>query len=240
MTYDTKDEVEKALIVEAERLLPSLMEEIVTPWVAKTVAEILAGRVTSAGPTRSGGSVQVRYRLGERAAASSHEITSLRDQNMDFLHAGQMVVRMLTPFMESVLRTDVVQRHVRNRLSACLSVFFQKSPHLIAKSSTAPSGTSQYRGDIHRVSYDKSVLDYSAMVMAAHGVQEKLHEMVGEAAAMAAKVPYHLFSSSKDRLHHATMKARLLKAMKKALAAGITDAELEEIKNQAIIYQVMA
>lgn len=218
---------------EASRLLGLLMPSNVLPWLERTAGEILAGRVLSAGPTRSGERVQVRVRLGTRLAASSHRLARLRDQDMDFFPPDVMVRTITTEFIECITKTQDIEHSLREVLRKDLSTFYHSLPEEVREGSS--------RSDPWRTA-EEAVrgLDLKSRVISSSGVAEKIGSLIAGAAAAIALVPHQRFPDSGRKLEHENAKRKLLKAMKVAFLAGVTDAELEEIKNEALVNQVMS
>ncbi len=239
-----QDEVLNLLTEEGCRILPGLTKKVVDPWAEKTASEILSGRALSAGPTRGGGQVQIRFRLGARLAASSHRLSLIRDHvSMEFFSPDVVASRMHREVTRSVIRTNDLEDHLGKTIRDQLEKFAESVPQEVVRRSR-PNPRS-YAGDIHRMSYDliRDLKIVERVLSAAVGipgdVPRAMEALVVRAAELAVSVPHHLFSDSGRKLEHETAKRKLLKAMKVALLAGVTDQELEDIKNEALVNQIM-
>lgn len=247
MSSDSEDEIILYLMAEANKVLPALVERILNPWVDVVVSEVLSCKVTSAGPTRGGGHVQIRYRVGSRTVASSHPLRLLRDANMEFASP-----KVVSPFIRAgvthaVVRPDKIEARLRSSLRSHLEDSCDDIPSDVIERAmkaraTPKSGFGRaYQGEIRRVSHEfVNSLKVLSRVLSAPDVLPVMEEIIVRASELAVSVPYHLFPESGNRLKHATAKRKLLKAMKIALLAGVTDKELEEIKNEALVYQIMS
>jgi len=246
VSLDSEDEIVQYLMDQAAKALPALTERVLNPWVKMTVAEVLEGKALSAGPTRGGENVQIRYRLGSRTAASSHSLDLLRDAKMEFVPP-----KVASPFIRSgvtyaVVRPDRIEIRLRSNLAEHLKDSCDDIPSDVLERAKAKANPKAgfgraYQGEIHRLSYEfVNSLKVMSMVLSAPGVLPVMEAIIVRASELAVSVPYHMFPDSGRKLKHATAKRKLLKAMKAALVAGVTDQELEEIKNEALVFQIMS
>lgn len=242
MSVDSGDEIIQYLVGEAEKALPVLTEKVLNPWVKMTVAEVLEGKVLSAGPTRGGKNVQIRYRLGSRAAASSHSLDLLRDANMEFAPPS-----VVSPFIRhgvtnAVVRPDKIESRLHSDLMERLEDSCDDYPPVaLEKAKALPGFGRAYQGEIRRLSYEfVRSLKTISIVLSTPGVLPVMEAIIVRASELAVSVPDHMFLDSGRKLRHATAKRKLLKAMKAALLAGVTDQELEEIKNESLVFHVMS
>lgn len=246
MSVDSEDEIIQYLMDEAAKALPGMVERILIPWVALTAAEVLECKVTSAGPTRGGGHVQVRYRVGPRTAASSHSLNVLRDANMEFAPPNTVSPFIRMGVTHAVVRPDKIEARFRASLRGHLEDSCKNIPPDVlerAKANANPKAGfgRAYQGEIHRLSHEfVNSLKVLSLVLSSPGVLPVMESIIVRAAELVVSVPYHKFPDSGRKLKHATAKRKLLKAMKAALVAGVTDQELEEIKNEALVFQIMS
>jgi hypothetical protein len=244
MSYDSEDGVAQWLMGEAARALPDIVTKIVDPWVRLTAQEVVEGKALSSSPTRGGEHVQVRFRLGTRMAASSHPLQFLRDSRMEFIQPSLVSPLIRVGVTFAVIRPDKIEQRVRTRLrdrlqDACKSI----PPEVVARSRVKAGGSFSmaYQGEIWRMASSfVQTLKVDSRVLSSPGVLPAMEALIVRASELAVSVPHHLFPDSGRKLKHETAKRRLLKAMKVALLAGVTDAELEEIKNEALVNQIMS
>lgn len=238
------DDVTSLIVEESEFVLPNLVEKVVTPWSDKTVKEVLEGRVTSAGPTRGGTKVQVRFRLGARTASSCHDLAFLRYADLSFLPTVTIVSAIRANVMTAVVRSEATDAKLRYLMEEHLKSFLSKIPDDVIRRSRAKAGSAAYGttflSEVRRLSYDTTARVATKFVMSFPGVSEAVDEMTCKAAELIVSIPAHRFPESERKLKHDVAKRNLLKAMKVALVAGVTDSELEDIKNEALVYQVMS
>ncbi len=246
MIYDPDDEVARWLEDQSVRAIPSLMTKMVHPWVKTTVAEVLEGKALSAGPTRGGERVQVRYRLGHRFAASSHPLSLLRDGNMDYFPPQKVIPLIRAQVIHAVIRPDKIEERLRSSLrdhlqGSCKNIPPDIVERALIRHKAAASVGKAYQGELWRISHGHvQAMDVACLVLSSDEVIPAMEALLVRASELAVSVPYHVFPDSRRRLRHTVAKRKLLRAMKVALLAGVTDAELEDIKNEALINQIMS
>jgi len=226
--------------------LPEVIRSYLDPWAEARASEILAGRATSAGPTRSGKSVQVRFRIGNSVVASSHPLDNLLDGNMSFVGADLMEKFIGNDIMSTVIREDQADERLRALVEArvnedrSLLKAYSASANKASQSSSVRSIAYSFQSDVRRIIYDRTRhISPRSRVLVKPGVRAAAAGLVRAAAGLIAGVPHHAFVDSGNRLEHDVAKRKLLKALKAALLAGLTDRELEDLKNEAIVNQIM-
>ncbi len=239
---EAQELLDESLAEEASRLLPSLREKKVDPWVTKMVAGILSGRAMSAGPTRGGENVQVRFRVGAKVVASSHLLSNLRDESLNWVPKGRMVSILTPGVFGTVVRSYGIEESLRDELRGDLLSFLAKRPDLTSHLSVV-----QYRAragffsEVSRAAHGVIVsMQIRSRIAQAEGVMDRVAWLSGEAADLVASVPYALFPDARRKLGHATARKALLKAVVKAMGAGLSDADIDSVKNEALVRHIMS
>lgn len=239
------------LVREAERILPGLLDSFATPWVREAAQGVVSARFTSAGPTRGGEKVQVRFRVGGRSVAYSCPLDLVQDEVKSF-KAVDAVASILDPGVsESLFRASEGEAGLLYILEEKLSHYCQSTPAVSFGLRSSPGlqrGTSPstrtaalaLQGNLRRVSFDcAATFSFRAGILAFDGVREAVAALSRQSAEAVVKISNHAFRDSGHRLKHDTAKKKLRKAMKEAYLAGLTDQELEDLRHEAIVNQVM-
>ncbi len=245
MTYpDAKAQelLEEKLAEEAARIAPALDKNKVGPWIIKAVAEIVISKAMSAGPTRGGEKVQVRFRVGAKTVASSHLLSALRDDGLEWLPKSQMVTVLTPVVFGTVVRSDDIESSLREELQDDLLSFLLNRPEL-----TSPLAGTQYRNragfqpETRKAAYEAVLsMKIRFRLTQAKGVVERVNELSDRAADLVVAVPYALFPDAGRKLGHVTARRSLLKAMTKAMNAGLSDADIDSVKNEALVSHIMS
>lgn len=223
-----------------EQLAPVYMKNRVDPWVKEKVGHALAARAISAGPTRSGDSVQVRIRLSPKKLIcatvrrwSTHDED--RATNTRTLKSRPKLMQLFrTVAITEVLGIQDFEAKIRQLAASALSNSVVKAFPAVASSGR---GGRDIAYEVARKYAD--ALGLEKRVFYDMNVSYAMDVLADRMIALILAVPAEAYSRNSAKSEFGSAKKKLLKAMRRAMDAGLSDEDMESVKMVALASHVM-
>lgn len=216
---------------------------IVGPWIRDCQDSAISARVLSASPSRSGLKVQVRIRVapGKMVSATfprwvTHD-QDLKTKTRTPKKEQDIIMIVRAHVIDALFRAGDFETRLRSNVCGLLTSLIVKKFPQSARRSFTQSGATEVAGGLVRdwastLDLDNRILSPDPVKAAISGLADKSRE-----AIMA--VPDSAYSSRVSKTAADSAKRQLLKAMSKAMKAGLSDEDVEAVRMTALASHVM-
>lgn len=239
----TRDSVNAFAKGEMGRIADETEANIVKPWIRDCQDSAISARVLSASPSRSGLKVQVRVRISPgKIVSATFPRWVMYDQDpktkVRVLKKDQNIMILVqSHVLDSIFRVGDFETRLRSNVHGLLmSLIVKKFPQSVRRSLTQ-SGASEVAGGLVRdwastLYLDSRIMSLAPVPAAVDALTEKAKEAI-------QSVPDSAYAFRVLKAEADSARRQLLKAMSRAMKAGLSDEDVEAVRMAALAGHVM-